>query len=270
MKNSLFIFITFISASVFAQTTLLNEDFSNGIPSTWSTIDGDQNAPTGLAEYTDAWIGYTSVFDTCAASTSYYLDANGDEDTAATSADYLITPKISLLTFGNLLTWDAKSLDGSFPDGYIVLVSTTDSLEASFTDTIKIVSAESQYWTSYTINLMTEGYANQDVFIAFKNTTKDGYVLQIDNVKITGDDPASISTETSSLSDEIQIFPNPAIDIITIQTSDFLNATIYSVNGTVLMNSTQNKMNVSELPKGIYFILVQTSIGTIRKTIIKA
>jgi len=266
MRNILVVLSLLSSALTFAQTTLLNENFTNGIPSTWTTIDADQNAPTGNSDFTDAWIGYVSAFDTCAASTSYYLDANGNEDTAATSKDYLITPKISLLTFGNLLSWNAKSLDGSYPDGYMVLVSTTDSLEASFTDTIKTVYAETQYWKNYTINLMTEGYANQDVYIAFMNNTKNGFVLQIDDVKITGDDPASISEKNI----EISIFPNPVIDFITIQTPEYKSTSIYSVNGRLLIKSTQTQIDLSTLPKGVYFVLVETLNGIVEKKFIKA
>jgi len=266
MRKTLVVLTLLYSALSFAQTTLLNENFTNGIPSTWSTIDGDQNSPTGNPDFIDAWIGYVSAFDTCAASTSYYLDANGNEDTAATSKDYLITPKISLLTFGNLLTWDAKSLDGSYPDGYMVLVSTTDSLEGSFTDTIKTITAETQYWKNYTINLMTEGYANQDVYVAFVNNTKNGFVLQIDNVKITGDDPATINEKNI----DISIYPNPVTDFITIQTSNFITASIYSVNGVLLIKSTQTQIDLSTLPKGVYFILVETLNGLVEKKIIKA
>lgn len=255
-----------IFSSVFTQVTLLDEGFTNGIPSTWTVIDGDQNSPTGISDYANAWISYVSPFDTCAASTSYYLNANGNEDTAAVSADYLITPQISLLTFGNLLTWDAKSLDGSFPDGYIVLVSATDSLEASFTDTIKVVNTASPYWTNYTVNLMTEGYANQDVYIAFKNNTKNGYVLQIDNVKITGDDPASVTDNIL----EISIYPNPVIDILNIKTSNFTHAKVIDINGRVILESNSKSLDLINLPKGIYILEVETLNGILRKRIIKA
>ncbi len=266
MKNALTLILLTLTYSTFSQTTLLDENFSSGIPSNWTTIDADGATP-GVSEFTDAWIGYTNTFDTCAASTSYYLDVNGDEDTVA-SSDYLITPKISLLTFGNLLTWDAKSLDGSFPDGYEVLISTTDSLEASFTTVLKTVNSETPYWKSYTINLMTAGagYVNQDVYIAFKNNTTNGYVLQLDNIKITGDDPASIDQNEVTWS----VFPNPVVNIINIEAENFEKATFYNMQGQLVLESNLNQIDVVHLPKGIYMLHVKTANGILQKKLIKA
>ena len=266
MKNALTLILLTLTYSSFSQTTLLDENFTSGIPSTWTTIDADGATPVDT-QFTDAWIGYTNTFDTCAASTSYYTDENGDEETIVTS-DYLVTPKISLLTFGNLLTWDAKSLDGSFPDGYKVLISTTDSLEASFTTVLKTIDSETPYWKSYTINLMTvgAGYTNQDVYIAFKNTTTSGYVLQLDNIKITGNDPANIENNEVNLS----IYPNPIVDIITIEVANFQTATFYNMHGELVLKSNLSQINVSTLPKGIYIIQVKTENGILQKKIVKA
>lgn len=265
MKNTLTIILLTFTYSTFSQTILLDENFTSGIPTDWTTIDADGFTP-GVSDFTDAWIGYTTIFDTCAASTSYYIDENGDEDTVVTS-DYLITPKISLLTFGNLLTWDAKSLDGSFPDGYEVLISTTDNLEASFTTVLKTVNSETPYWTSYSINLMTAGvgYADQDVYIAFKNTTTNGYILQLDNIKITGDDPASINQKEL----DISIYPNPVANVVSIDVDGFEKATFYNLQGQLVLESYLNKINVSILPKGIYIVHVKTAKGVLQKKIVK-
>jgi len=254
MKKILTAIAISIGFSSISQVVLLDEKFTSGIPANWSVINADNNTE-GLAQFTDAWIKYTSVFDTCVASTSYYVDSNGDEDVLATSADFLITPQLSLLTFGNLLSWDAKSLDGSFPDGYEVLVSTTDGLEGSFTNVLKTVSAESPYWTTYTVNLAEYGFANQDVYIAFKNNTTNGYVLQLDNIKLTADDPAS--TIENSLN--INVFPNPFINELNFEVKDFKNVSIYNVLGELMLISNQSKVNVSDLPKGYYISVVNVN-----------
>jgi hypothetical protein len=266
MKKIFSVLALSISALTFSQTTLLDESFTSGIPATWSTINADDHTP-GVTDFSDAWIGYTTVFDTCAASTSYYLDSNGDEDTDLEASDYLVTPKISLLSFGNLLTWDAKSLDGSFPDGYEVLISTTDSLATSFTTVLKTVDSETPYWTSYSINLMTAGtgYTNQDVYIAFRNKTKAGYVLQIDNVKITGDDPASVGQNEI----EFSIYPNPVANILTVEINQFESLEIYNTQGQLLLTSSNKVNNLAYLPKGVYIASVKTTQGIVKKRIIK-
>jgi len=251
MKNIITALALTIGLTSFSQVELLNENFTTGIPSTWSVINVDNNAP-GSSLYSEAWIGFTSVFDTCAASTSYYIDVNGDEDELATSEDYLITPKVSLLTFGNILTWDAKSLDGSYPDGYVVLLSTTDNLAESFTDTLLLVDEESPYWTSYSIDMAEKGFVNQDVYITFLNNTKNGFVLQVDNVKITANDPSSTLENTINVS----VYPNPFINELNFETEGFKNVSIYNVLGELVIFSKLSKVNVTDLSKGYYVSIV--------------
>lgn len=253
-----------IGLTSFSQVELLNEKFTTGIPSTWSVVNVDNNTP-GSPLYSDAWIGYTSVFDTCAASTSYYVDGNGDEDINATAEDYLITPKISLLTFGNFISWDAKSLDGSFPDGYAVLLSTTDSLVGSFTDTLHVVDEETPYWTNYSVNMAEKGFVNQDVYIAFLNNTKNGFVLQVDNVKVTADDPASTIEKTM----DVSVYPNPFIDELNFETQGFQNVSIYNMLGELIMTSTESKVMTSDFKNGHYIAVVTANDSSIKIKIVK-
>lgn len=265
MKIQLLTLLITISSINWAQTTLIDEDFTNGIPSSWTVLDEDGNTPA-ISDFINGWIQYITTLDTCAASTSYYLDSEGDEDTTATSADYLILPQLNLLTFGNLLSWDSKSFDASYPDGYYVLVSTTDSLPASFTDTIKVVDEATPYWKSYTINLMTEGYANQSVYVAFRNFTQNGFVLGLDNVKVTTDDPANIQSNESV---EVNLYPNPVQNELQIDANQINQVNIFSLSGQLILSSTESKINVSSLVSGMYVVEVLTSQGVFRQSIIK-
>jgi hypothetical protein len=268
MKKVLAVLLLSVSGFVNAQSELLNEDFSNGLPSTWTVYDLDGNTP-GNSIFANAWVTYQTPFDTCVASTSYYVDDNGDEDSTGTSADYLVTPRVSLLTFGNMLQWDAKSGDGSYPDGYEVYVSTTDSLVANFTTQIKLVHSEKPYWKSYSINLADYGFVNQDVFVAFKNSTKNGYVLQIDNVRITGDDPANIENKENDI--QIDIYPNPTTDLLNIKGDVVQSIEVYSISGQLMMSVNQvNQIDVSNLSRGAYYVKVLTSNGVVTKKIVKS
>ena len=74
-----------------------------------------------------------------------------------------------------------------------------------------------------------------------------------------------ISDETS----EIDIYPNPANDFITIKTTDSLksNITIYNSTLQVLKtltigNEMENKISVEDLPSGIYILKAHTVNGT--------
>jgi len=142
MKLFPIIFLLILGGQTKAQITLLNENFSTGIPSTWALLDDDGFTPhSAVSQFTAAWIYYESTDDSSAASTSYYEPAD-------TASDYLILPKLALLTFSKLV-WNARSVDASYPDGYLVLISTTDSLKASFTDTLKVVEAENFIWQKH-------------------------------------------------------------------------------------------------------------------------
>jgi len=259
MKFIVLITLLILGFNGFAQTTLLNENFDNGIPNTWTVIDEDGNTPNAaVSEFTSAWIGYTTSFDTCAASTSYYTDSLGS------SQDYLITPALNVLTFGNMLSWDAKSFDGSYPDGYVVLISTTDTNPSSFTDTLKVVTEEFPYWRHYSYDLASKGYTNQTIYVAFKNITTNGFILGVDNVIVTADDPANVTEQTFQFS----VYPNPATDILNIKTDNFISAELYNLNGQILLESNQKTLSINELSKGIYILKVTTSNGVIEKKIV--
>jgi hypothetical protein len=259
MKLITFLILSILSLNGQAQTTLLNENFDNGIPASWTIIDGDGNTPNAtVSQFTSAWIGYVTSFDTCAASTSYYTDTLG------TSQDYLITPALNVLTFGNMLSWNAKSFDASYPDSYVVLISTTDTNPNSFTDTLILVTDENPYWKHYSYDLATKGYTNQTIYVAFKNITTNGFILGVDNVAVTVDDPAEV--KENSL--QIYVYPNPAVDVLNIVADGLVNNKLYDTNGQLVLESNQKTLNISTLAKGVYILKIITQKGIIERKIV--
>ncbi len=251
----------FAVVGAYAQTVLLEEDFSDGIPADWVVEDVDQLTPqTQVSNFTSAWIDFSTANDTCAASTSYYTDSTGQ------SQDFLITPPLALLSYGNLVTWESKSFDANFPESYIVLVSTTDNLVGSFTDTIRKVNNDSPYWKSFTVNLLDKGYSNQTVYVAFKNVSTNRYILGIDNVKVTADDPATVSEDEMKT---IQVYPNPVKTELMIKTNTQLNYQIFNFAGQLMMTGSENSIDVSNLVTGAYFIQIKTSEGTVNRKFFK-
>ncbi len=250
MRLSLVAVCSLLFSNSFAQSVLFFEDFNSGIPSTWAMVDNDGLTPAEAVDtFTNAWISFIDNGDTCAASTSFYSPTGQ-------AADYLISPKISLNTFTKLV-WNARSYDASYADDYLVLISSTDSLVASFTDTIMVVEEEYYYWHSRSVQLDLEGYANQDVYIAFKNITNDGYILMIDDVRVMGSDFASASENELPT---ISVYPNPASDFIQINgvESEAIYS-CYSVTGELILTATSSRLDVSALRAGTYFIQVKSS-----------
>lgn len=150
MRLSIVAVFSLLLSNSFAQSVLFFEDFNSGIPSTWALVNSDGLTPAEAVDtFDNAWISFIDDGDTCAASTSYYTPTGQ-------AADYLISPKISLNTF-NKLVWTARSYDATYPDGYLVLISSTDSLIGSFTDTLMVVNGEFYYWHSRSVQLIRFG-----------------------------------------------------------------------------------------------------------------
>jgi len=245
MKNA-FLLFSILSFQAIAQTITFEENFNNGVPASWSLVNQDNLIPV-IDSFDNAWIKFNTSTDTCVASTSYY-------NPEGASADYLISPKITLSTFSKLV-WSAQSLDPSYPDSYVVLISTTDSLPASFTDTLMYVGNEFYYWHKRSVQLDVEGYANQDVYIAIKNITTDGYVLLIDDFKILGSDFAS----TPSHENLVSVYPNPAQQVVFFEGLEENSIIqIFDVNGSIVLSTTDKNISIAHLPNGMYFYTVSS------------
>ncbi|MFT5823864.1 MAG: hypothetical protein ACI8ZM_005129 [Crocinitomix sp.] len=255
MIKYLTITLLVIASASQAQTVLFDEDFTSGIPATWALFNEDGLTPAAdVADFTDAWIPKIFGTDTAAASTSYY------DDTLGQSNDYLITPRISIGNFSRLI-WSARSVDASYPDGYQILISTTDSLPGSFTDTLMTVYAEIAYMNSRSIELDTAGYANQDIFVAFRNNTVNGYILLIDDVKILGAETATVATIKAPIA--FNIYPNPTAEYININTAEnIISVSIYTTAGQLLISDQTKRIDVSALNAGLYYIQIETEMGS--------
>jgi hypothetical protein len=77
--------------------------------------------------------------------------------------------------------------------------------------------------------------------------------------------------EKTNISDGITIYPNPADNFIYINYNDVLKVTISNINGYMLKTiEAENKISVSDLPKGMYLLNILTSNGnTYNKKFIK-
>lgn len=260
MRRNLVTLLIFLSSAfTFGQTFLVQEDFSSGIPATWQVVDADgYTLHSSMTQFSNAWISYVDGNDTVAASSSYF-------DDTLYAADYLILPKQTLLTFSKL-SWESRTVDPSYPDGYYVLLSTTDSSLTSFTDTLMVVYAENPIWNRKSIWLDTMGYANQDVYIAFQNMTQDGFILLLDDIWLEGSDFAGIAT-----TDHIQygIYPNPATSFLHIQTDLPVQVGVYDLQGRMLLQSNERKVDVSSLAPGQYIISIRTIEGMSSQPFIK-
>ena len=168
--------------------SLFSEDFENGIPSTWTTIDsdGDGNDWLALDEVSSVYTSYTSTMSgwahsgSNAATSPSYANGLGCFD----SDQWLISPQVPLQ--GTLRFYAASTYDDL--DAYEVLLSTTGTGISDFTVTLQAMK-DAPYalnegtddWEEVTIDL--SNYSGQG-YIAIHHVSNCMYFLVIDDFEI--------------------------------------------------------------------------------------
>ena len=241
-----------------AQTITYSEDFESGAPVAFTLVDNDGlTVHPSVSEFSDAWIRLAdpaNLNDTVMGSTSYF-DPIGQADR------WLITPAITLGAYGNVLSWEARSHDASFPDDYLVVVSTTDTQLASFADTVGDVFQENADWTNRSVNLSTFGLDNETVYVAFVNRTDDGFKLYVDDIEILIEDTLSVAELPNSI--QVIVYPNPTRSVLKVKRDDVQELVVYGLEGKELRAiKNSQEISVGSLDNGQYLLKVVTDGGT--------
>jgi hypothetical protein len=260
MKKMIFTFATvfaFTGISV-AQTLVIDEDFQAGIPSNWTLINDTNTVDSTVLDFSNAWISLTDPLDNTnlvVGSTSFF------EDQTNPASRWLISPPVTLGSFGNTLTWKARVHDPSFSDGYLVLLSKTDNQVASFNDTIGYILQEHLAWTTRSVDLSDSTYLNQNVYVAFVNNSLDKFKLYLDDIQLEVNNPVSVPIyPTLALS----VYPNPLQTINTIKCNEtILYYRVTTMDGKLIAeNRNSNQIDAEFFPKGMYLLYVETAKGS--------
>ena len=94
-------------------------------------------------------------------------------------------------------------------------------------------------------------------------------------------DDCTVGIEESGLFQEFEIYPNPVSDVLTVSHTsiDIFNGSIYlvSIEGRLIesfekltFGQLSQEIDMSSLPKGVYFIKIKTDKGTIVQKIVKS
>lgn len=267
MNSILFgVVLLFVCFQSVGQITLLSTDFQLGIPSNYTILNNDGNTPySTMTPFIgqEGWISFQdpdSSLNQVAASTSYF-------ETADSADRWLITPQITLSSFGNYISWNAKSHDPSYPDDYLVLLSTTGNSPADFTDTIGSVEQENFEWTNREVDLSSLGLNDSSIYVAFVLRTFDGFKLYLDDIMVRGEDASSIE-EQEEIS--ITVYPNPTNGILRVKTDwEVQKLEILSLRGELLSSTINSEINLAEFNAGSYILRTTTSKGVSSKLIQK-
>ncbi len=207
--------LTFTGA--FAQLTVnYSENFNSGtIPAGYTLYNVDGRTPDpGLAGFpnytswaTNAWIPLVNQGDTVVASTSWYTPVGA-------ANDWIVTPAIQL---GNspVLSWKARAIDADYPDGYQVVVVTSNALASLQAATpVLNVPAETTTWNTRTLDLTS--FANQLVYIGFRNNSNDKFVLLLDDILVTNKRGYDAELSFSSFPGQYTMIPRPHVQPLTL------------------------------------------------------
>ena len=219
---------------------ILSEDFQGGaVPTGWTNLD--QDGSTVQAGYQGIWPpaggspwGVLNEGTTlAAASTSWFA-------TAGAADDWLITPQLTGITASTVLEWKAMAQQAApFNDGYEVRVSTTTATVAAFT-TLLFSTAGETAGAFVTRNESLAAFANQSIYIAFRNTSNDRNIIWIDDIEVFNavSHDASVSDPTN-MGGEYNFIPES-------QTRPFELEAIVTNRGSSTIDSVALTVNVYE------------------------
>jgi len=121
---------------------------------------------------------------------------------------------------------------------------------------VTVSSQEMNYLQSYAMDFNFVG-ENINAYIGTFDMGVIRYSFPIETMGIQ--DP-------SSSANKVIVTPNPASDIVTIQTSQLSEVTkvaVYSITGQKVLEATQPTINVSHLSKGVYVVKAETASGAV-------
>ena len=177
-KILLLLVVSFFMSNVNSQV-IFSHDFEDETLGGMTIVDVDGKTPaTNVAAYVDAW----NVFNNLEADANFYAASNSWYAPAGQADDWIITPALDISEGGFLLEFDIRAQDANYPDGYEVLVSTTDNEIASFTDVIYSKGQESIEWQKVQVSL--DDYAGETVYVAIRNNSNDMFILLMDNISV--------------------------------------------------------------------------------------
>jgi len=230
------------------------------LPNGWS-IDNPDGSETWVINSNYGYNSSSSIF----IENSIY-SANGQyDDLNSPIMDFSNANNITLSFDYAYSLWTDPSLSQNWSDTLIILVSSDCGLTwqkvweeagANLVTTNPIYNGfewfpnNSNDWDSETINL--NNYSNLDgVIIKFRNVNQYENNLFLDNINIT-------SNGTSSLDDMINsilVYPNPANKQINVNYKGVKQ--IYNMLGERVIQTYDNKIDISNLSKGIYVIKLE-------------
>ena len=175
---------------------------------------------------------------------------------------WLISPKL-MGTETTELSFYVKSITSTYGlERFRVLVSTTGTDPADFT-----LISEGDYleaptdWTLFEFDL--SDYDGQAFHFAIQYVSYDAFIFMIDAINVTEE---TTGTRILQKHAETKVFPNPAVNSITVRSQNLINEVkVFDMAGRQMMNNVvngkQTMLDVSSMKNGLYILQVITEDG---------
>lgn len=243
------------SFAVKAQTPpIFSEDLSGvdtpegigNMPSTWTLHNEDGNAPFNDGNFNhlidEPWkvLNFTDI-GKVAVSTSYF-NPPGQADR------WMVTPEISLPADEvATLIYKVMPMSAANPDEYEILVSTTGSSVADFTDA-PVFTETVPSTNEFTLRAITlEDYAGEDVYIAFRNISDDQFVLAMKEFQVAVLDDNDVHLTAIDMNDYLGMDTEMpiVINIENVGSNEVNSVTVEWTDGEDTYTSEHSDLNLN-------------------------
>lgn len=243
--------------------------FNSGNDTTWVNYDFD-----GLPDANNRpllWFWNPNAFADVDSTDACLFSSSWLQTPQMLNRNYLITPPIQIADANAVLSWySAPRQTPRYVDGYTVMVSTTDNIESSFTDTIfqaaQYLSGSGSDWSTYVFSngwvhgldgtyIQFDGdsgaylgvlqpqsvslaqFSGQTIYITFFHDSDDDNLIALDDILVTG---TLVGVNEAPIENGLTIFPNPTSDKIELnyllKYSSPVTADIYDIRGAKVLS----------------------------------
>lgn len=221
------------------------------MPTNWTVFNVDGLTPnTEVAFVTNAWVcslpatDYTTI---AAWSTSWYTPAGASDD-------WMFTPGITVPATNPVLQYMEYSPDASYSDGYELRIMTAAPTTGNITTSTVLLTVAAGSNTPLKKTIDLSSYVGQTVYIGWRNTSDDMFLLGIDDVVVKSlqnndaslfsiNTPSIVGAGNSNITGTIKNLGFNAITSydVTYKIDGGTASAIYSVTGAnVLIDGTAN------------------------------